>query len=233
MLSDEEAEEVRKKLLEQLENLPEEQQEQVELLRKQIKAASKEQLDNFIKAQVSRGRGGQGECIFCQIIEGKLETIRIYEDKEIIVILDLYPASLGHMLVMPREHYETLQEMPDALLSKIFLFVKAIIPSFLKVTQAKGFNIFVAQGEQAGQRVKHFCIHLIPRYGKDKVNFDWERLQVNKEELERLGGALRKEASKEITKKLEAEREKAEKKKREEEKSETEKIMRHIKRRLP
>lgn len=231
MLSDEEAEELREKLLEQLENLPEEQQKQTEILKKQIKNASKAQLEHFIRAQ-SRDMQSSG-CIFCQIIEGKLETVKIYEDREIIGILDMYPATVGHMLVMPKEHYENLKDVPDSLLNKIFLFIKAIMPAFLKTTEAKAANIFIAHGEEAGQRVKHFCVNLIPRYGRDKINFEWEKLQIDKNELEKLGAELRKEALRDITNKFEVEKQKAEMKKKEEEKSEAEKIMKHVKRRMP
>lgn len=231
MMSDEETEELREKLLEQLENLPEEQQEQAEQLKKQIEKATKEQLEQFVKSQQAAGVGGG--CIFCQIIGGKLGTIKIYEDSDIIAVLDIYPASLGHMLVMPREHYESIEEVPDALLNKIFLFIKGIVPSFLKITKAKALNIFIAQGETAGQFVKHFSVNLIPRHEKDKIAFAWNKLKVAKEELEVLGEKLRKEAAKEIESKIEAEREKETKERREKEESEAEKIMKHVKRRIP
>ena len=233
MFSDEEAEEIREQLLGQLDNLPEEQQEQAETLKKQIKNANNEQLEQFVKTQQKRGESGDNECIFCQIIEGKLETIKIYEDSDIIAVLDVYPASLGHMLVMPKQHLEKIEDISDVLLNKLFVFVKAIMPVFLKVTGAKAVNVFIAQGEEAGQRVKHFCINLIPRYGKDKVSFEWNKLKVDKKELEKLGEKLRKDAAREVGSKIEVEREKVAKVKRKEEEDENEKIMKQVKRRMP
>ncbi len=233
MFSDEEAEEIREQLLEQLDNLPEEQQEQAETLKKQIKSANNEQLEQFVRAQQKQHNDGENECIFCQIIEGKLDTIKIYEDSDIIAILDVYPASVGHMLVMPKQHLEKIENISDVLLNKLFVFVKSIMPVFLKVTGAKAANVFVAQGDEAGQRVKHFCINLIPRYGKDKVSFEWNKLKADKKELEKLGEKLRKEAAREIGSKLEVEREKIAKVKKKEEEDENEKIMRHVKRRMP
>lgn len=232
MLSDEEAEEIREKLLEQLENFPEEQQEQAEALKKQIKNANKEQLEQFI-LQMQRGSTEGKGCVFCQIIEGKIETIKIYEDKDIIAILDIYPASLGHMIVMPKKHYETLEGVPDDLLGKLFIFIKAIMPSFLKITKAEGVNVFIAQGEIAGQTVSHFSINIIPRQDKDKIAFGWNRLKVKKDELEEIGEKLRKEAAREITSKIAIEKEKEARKRKKEEESEAEKIMKHVKRRMP
>lgn len=230
MISDEEAEELREMLLEQLNKLPEEQQEQAEILKNQIKSMSKEQLEQFVRAQ-SQNQGNS--CIFCQIIEGKLETVKIYEDKDIIAILDIYPASLGHMIIMPKQHFETLEEIPDALLNKLFLFIKEIMPTFLKVTGAKATNIFIAQGELAGQFVKHFAINLIPRYENDNIGFGWKKTKVSKEELEKVAEKIRKEAEHKIREKIEAEKEKEAKKKIEKEATEAEKIMKHIKRRMP
>ena len=235
MISDEEAEKIRERLLEQITNLPEEQQEQAETLKKQIENASNEQLEQFVRAQTQRGQGegGELECIFCQIIEGKLDTVKIYEDAEIIAVLDIYPAAAGHMLIMPKQHFSVIEEIPDALLNKLFTFVKAVVPSFLKVTDAKGFNLFIAQGDSAGQRVKHFCVNLIPRRENDKISFEWAKVKVAKKEIEKLGEKLRKDAEKEMRGKLEVESAKVEKRRREEQESEIEKMMKHVKKRMP
>lgn len=236
MLNDEEAEEIREKLLEQMENLPEEHKDKSAILKKQIKNATNEQLEQFVRTQTqaqNKSDSHGSECIFCQIVEGKLETIKIYEDSDILAVLDVYPAALGHMLVMPKEHFESLSEMPDALISKLFLFIKALMPVFLRITNAKSFNLFIAQGDEAGQHVKHVCINLIPRFSKDKINFEWQRAKVEKKELEKLGEKLRKEAEKSVREKLEVDKEKAEKKKKVEDASEAERILRHTKRRMP
>ncbi|MEM4153131.1 MAG: HIT domain-containing protein [Candidatus Pacearchaeota archaeon] len=233
MLTEEQVEELRKRLLKQLELM--EETEQVMMLKEQIKNASKEELEEFIKSQmaVAKENVDDAGCIFCQIVKGKIETIKIYEDAEIIAFLDIYPASIGHVLIMPKKHFETIEEIPDILLSKLFIFIKTIMPSFLKITKAKGFNILISQGEKAGQRIKHFYLNLIPRYDEDNINLTWSQLKVDKKELEILGENLRKEALRELESKLEYEKTKAEKRKKAEEESEVEKIMKHIKRRLP
>lgn len=236
MLTEEQAEILKKRLLEQLESM--EETEQIKRLKEQIENASKEELEEFIQAQITANKGAveeieTEECIFCQLVKGKLETVKIYEDNEIMVVLDIYPASKGHMLIMPKNHYKTIEEVPDALLSKLFIFVKAIMPSFLRITKAKGVNIFIAQGEKAGQRVKHFYLNLIPRYDKDNINLTWSQSKIDKEELETLGEELRKEAEKELRTKLEAEKAKELKEQKEREEGEVEKILKHTKPRIP
>lgn len=238
MLTEEQAEILRKRLLKQLESM--EETEQLAKLKEQIENANKEELEEFIQLQMTAAKEAaegineiEEECIFCQLIKGKLETVKIYEDNEIIAVLDIYPASKGHMLIMPKSHYETIEEVPDALLGKLFIFVKAIMPSFLRITNAKGVNIFIAQGEKAGQRVKHFYLNLIPRYDRDNINLTWSQSKIEKEELEDLGEKLRKEAEKELRTKLEVEKEKELKKQKEREEREIEKILKHTKQRIP
>lgn len=235
MLSEEEAEKLRKQLLAQLENVPEEQAQQAEILKEQIKKATPEQLEAFIAQARAGAAGGAagGACLFCQIIEGKIETVRIYEDPDILCVLDLYPAAKGHMLILPKRHFQFIHEIPDALLNKLFIFAKTIEPILKDVVEAQGMSIYVAQDEAAGQRVPHFCINIIPRYKNDKISFDWPRQKAEKKEIEQVAEKLREKASKEVKQKFEFEVKKAEKKKKAEEASEAEKILRHIKPRMP
>jgi histidine triad (HIT) family protein len=226
MLGDEEAEEIRARLLEQLEKLPE---EQVKDLKKQVKHATPEQLEQLIKKQKDEG----GECIFCQIIGGKIETIKIYEDNDIFAVLDIFPAAMGHMIVMPKQHHKTIAEIPDNVISKMFMFIKTIEPVFLELTKADGLNIFIAQGQEAGQKVDHFAINIIPRHEKDGISFEWQRQKADKKKLETLGDKIREKAGKMVREKISKDIEKEIKKKKAEDESEAEKISRHVKRRMP
>jgi histidine triad (HIT) family protein len=227
MLNEEEAEEIRKQLLEQIGQLPKDQADKAEAF---IKSASAEQLEAF----VARMQGPQGgECIFCQIIDGKLETVKIYEDADILCVLDLYPATPGHVLVMPKKHFQFINEIDDTLLKKMALFVKTLEPILVASAKSKGVSIYIAQGELAGQRVPHFCINMIPRYTDDKLSFDWPKQKAEKEKLEEIASVLREKASKEVKSKIEVEVKKETEKKKAEEESEAEKIMKHVKRRMP
>lgn len=225
MLNEEHAKEIKKKLLEQLEKFP---ADQAADLKKQVEDASNEELEEFIKSQ-QKG----GECIFCQIVKGTVETVKIYEDNDILAVLDAYPASKGHVLVMPREHISFINEMPDSLSNKIFTFVKTIEPVLKEITGADAVSIYIAQGELAGQRAPHLCINLIPRYKDDKISFEWERQKAEKEQLEEIAKTLREKASKEVKTKLETEVKKEIEKKEKHEASEAEKISKHLKQRIP
>jgi len=237
-----EIENLRKKLLEQIEQLPE---EQAKSLREQIKNASTEQLETFVKAQMQmqsqkgqqgkqgKGEQGQGECFFCQLISGKIETTKIYEDNDILAILDIYPANLGHLIIMPKKHFQFIYEIPDAILKKIFVFAKIIEPIIMETTKAQGISIYIAQGQIAGQTVSHFSVNLIPRFEKDNVNLMWQKKKPTKKELEKLGEKIRKKAEKVVTENFEQERKKTDKKQKKKDSSEAQEIIKHIKKRIP
>jgi len=215
----EDIERIREKLLKELEKLPE---EQVKELKERIKKASQEELINMLNKL-------QPKCLFCQIINKEIETVKIYEDNEILAVLDLYPASLGHMLVMPKKHFQFIHEIPDGLLNKLFVFVKLMVPVLAEITKAEGINIYVAQGQLAGQTVPHFCINIIPRFRNDKIYFGWEKKKASKEELEKLAVQIREKA-RNVVEKREEEKSKQQKKK---EEKEIEDILKHLKQRLP
>ena len=200
MISEEQAEKLRKKLLEELEKLP---AEQTAKLKEQIKTASPAELEAFVKQQAKvakAGAEGTGECIFCQIIQGTIETIKAYEDDDVLAILDIAPAALGHVLVMPKQHVQFLFQLQDELLAKLSAVVKKLVPVIINVTKAAGLDIYAAQG--ANQKVPHLALNLIPRFPDDKLAFEWERKKVERKELEKI--------AQEISKRVEAEKERKE-----------------------
>ena len=200
MISEEQAEKLRKKLLEELEKLP---AEQTAKLKEQIKTASPAELEAFVKQQAKvakAGAEGTGECIFCQIIQGTIETIKAYEDDDVLAILDIAPAALGHVLVMPKQHVQFLFQLQDELLAKLSVVVKKLVPVIINVTKAAGLDIYAAQG--ANQKVPHIALNLIPRFPDDKLSFEWERKKVERKELEKI--------AQEISKRVEAEKERKE-----------------------
>lgn len=113
------------------------------------------------------------ECIFCKIAGGEIPAATIYEDEEFRVILDLGPASKGHALIIPKAHYANLYEMPDELAGKAMILAKKIITKMTEVLQCDGYNIVQNNGEEAGQTVFHFHMHLIPRRKEDHVGVTW------------------------------------------------------------
>lgn len=113
-------------------------------------------------------------CIFCKIAAGEIPSATIYEDEDFRVILDIEPASKGHALILPKEHYANLYELPEELASKVFVVAKKVVTAMTEVLGCDGYNVLQNNGEVAGQTVFHFHMHLVPRYKDDKVNIKWK-----------------------------------------------------------
>ena len=122
------------------------------------------------------------DCIFCKIAGGEIPSATIYEDKDFRVILDLGPASKGHALILPKEHYANLYEIPDELAGKAIVLAKKIITAMTEVLGCDGYNIVQNNGEAAGQTVFHFHIHLIPRNNEDHVGVTWTPGKLTEED---------------------------------------------------
>jgi histidine triad (HIT) family protein len=164
--------------------MPEQQlnEEQIKALQEKLKQMSPEELKEFQKKQ----------CIFCQIISGKVQSRKIYEDENAIAVLDINPSNPGHILIMPREHYSIMPQMPDDEVSHIFLVAKHLSNACLRALEAEGSNIIVANGITAGQRAQHFMVHLIPRKENDKLKFDVPQKNIPEGELQKIGKMLSK-----------------------------------------
>ncbi len=130
------------------------------------------------------------DCIFCKLANHIFDTNMIYEDNDFSVILDAGPATRGHALILPKEHYANLYEMPDGLLSKAAMLSKKMVTALTKKLDADGYNIVQNNGETAGQTVFHFHIHLIPRYKNDGQTIGWKPGKPSEEELRSLAKEL-------------------------------------------
>lgn len=113
-------------------------------------------------------------CIFCKIAAGEIPSATLYEDDDFRVILDIEPASKGHALILPKEHYANLYELDDAVAEKVLVLAKKMITKLTKIVGCEGYNIVQNNGSAAGQTVFHFHMHLIPRYKDDTVNVGWK-----------------------------------------------------------
>lgn len=108
-----------------------------------------------------------GHCIFCDLMRGAAEVSICYEDATTIAFLDIQPVNPGHLLVVPREHYETLQDIPAHVGTHLYQVAAKLIPVVLTASGATDMNIVVNSGVSAGQNVMHYHIHLIPRVKDD------------------------------------------------------------------
>jgi histidine triad (HIT) family protein len=123
-------------------------------------------------------------CIFCKIVNGDIPAATIYEDQSFKVILDLAPASRGHALILPKNHYANIYELDEETTKNAFALAKKLSEKMTKALGCDGFNIVQNNGTAAGQTVFHFHIHLIPRYEKDDANFGWQTHEITEDELE-------------------------------------------------
>jgi len=106
-------------------------------------------------------------CPFCEIVAGNIQARRIYEDEHVLAVLDINPASPGHLLIMPKKHIRTLAEAPLAMVVYLASVCKQLSWVALRALHAQGTDIILAQGEAAGQHAGHLFFHIIPRRDGD------------------------------------------------------------------
>lgn len=109
------------------------------------------------------------DCIFCKIAAGEIPSRKIYEDNDLIAIMDLSPTSKGHSLIIPKEHYTNIYDIDEELAGKVMKTAKKLATKMTVALNCDGFNLLQNNGETAGQTMFHFHMHLIPRY-KDADN---------------------------------------------------------------
>ncbi|MDY6777004.1 MAG: HIT family protein [Candidatus Nanohaloarchaea archaeon] len=115
-----------------------------------------------------------GDCPFCQIIDGKLESYTVYEDEDALAFLDVNPVSRGHTLVVPKVQAATLDELDGGETSALFNAVRKVESAVEEGLEPDGVNVLQSNGEAAGQEVFHVHVHVIPRYGEDGLEFSFE-----------------------------------------------------------
>jgi histidine triad (HIT) family protein len=109
----------------------------------------------------------QHTCPFCDLIHGAGEVSMCYEDSDVVAFLDIQPVNAGHLLVVPRAHFESLQDIPARLAMHLFEVAMELAPVVKQVAAADGLNIVVNSGAAAGQDVFHYHVHVIPRRADD------------------------------------------------------------------
>ena len=132
-----------------------------------------------------------GSCIFCKIINGEIASNIIYEDKDFMVILDRFPANVGHTLIIPKVHVANIYELNETLASKLFMLALKVAKVMKDDFEVQGLNILQNNGELAGQTVFHFHMHLIPRTEGDKVEMKWENLELSDKKFEEVTSLLK------------------------------------------
>ncbi len=124
------------------------------------------------------------DCIFCKIAKGEIPSSKIHEDKDVIAFLDIAPANKGHCLVIPKEHYETLADLPPELLRKTMDVCQKVAKALSLSLGTDGFNLFMNNGRAAGQLVAHAHFHIVPRFSTDGIRFEWPHKKYDDKEMQ-------------------------------------------------
>ena len=126
------------------------------------------------------------DCIFCKLSNGDIPTNALYEDDVVKVIFDLNPASKGHVLILPKNHFDDIYSMDDATAAHVFQVAVKVAKAMKETLGCEGLNIVQNNGEIAGQTVFHFHMHLIPRYEGDGVGLTWKPGTLTDEDREEI-----------------------------------------------
>lgn len=130
-------------------------------------------------------------CIFCKIAAGEIPSKTIYEDDRFRVIMDLGAASEGHALILPKDHYANLMELDEETASSVLPLAGKISRAMMKSLDCDGLNLVQNNGEEAGQTVMHFHLHMIPRYKGGNEVIEWNPGSPSAEELEETAAKIR------------------------------------------
>lgn len=125
-------------------------------------------------------------CIFCKILNGDIPSNNVFENENFIAILDAFPANEGHILVIPKKHFENIFEINEETLKEGYAIAKKIANSIKKSLNIENINILQNNGALAGQTVNHFHIHIIPRIENDNVVIKSEPINIDSERIKEI-----------------------------------------------
>jgi len=123
-------------------------------------------------------------CIFCKIAKKQIPTDILYENNKTIAFLDINPVNKGHTLVIPKEHYETIIDIPEDLLIEVIKTTKKISIALSKISD--GITIAQNNKKSGGQEIPHLHFHIIPRYKNDGLKYNWPTKKYKEGETQQL-----------------------------------------------
>ncbi|MGE4292211.1 MAG: HIT family protein [Desulfovibrio sp.] len=130
-------------------------------------------------------------CIFCKIVAGEIPCAKVHETENILVFLDIAPVNKGHVLVIPKRHYENLFELPEGIGNDLLAELKRVGSAVMTATDADGLNIGMNNHEAAGQLVMHAHFHLIPRFHGDGLTLWGQKSYAGQEEMNAFAEKIR------------------------------------------
>ena len=131
-------------------------------------------------------------CIFCRIAQKQVPASRVFEDERVVAFLDIRPLNEGHTLVIPKEHYESIFDIPQDLVAYLHGITKNVAIAVEKAVKADGISIIQQNGKAAGQEIFHLHVHVIPRYEGQKLSSTSKISEVDIRELSLTAEKIRK-----------------------------------------
>jgi histidine triad (HIT) family protein len=126
--------------------------------------------DNLSPEQIAKMQ--RENCIFCKIISGEIPSKKVYEDSDFVGILDINPAADGHVLLLPKQHFQILPQIPQEIVGNLGVACSNVSSKILRAFKCEGTSVFMANGAVAGQRAPHFMVHIIPRKENDDISLN-------------------------------------------------------------
>ncbi|MCL2643543.1 MAG: HIT family protein [Candidatus Bathyarchaeota archaeon] len=123
-------------------------------------------------------------CVFCKIVQKQAPSSVVYEDDFVMAFLDIRPACEGHTLVVSKEHFEGILDIPGELLGKVYQVSKVVAKAVVRALDADGVSVIQQNGRAANQVVFHLHVHVIPRHCGQKMKVDQELQTVGYNQLD-------------------------------------------------
>ena len=131
------------------------------------------------------------DCIFCKIVAGDIPVCKVLEDDAAVGFMDIGPVAEGHALLIPKEHYETIGDIPEDVAAAVLRRLPQLVAAVKTVTGCQGVNVLQNNGAIAGQLVPHVHFHVIPRTPGDEFHFNWPVSKYPEGVMEELGNKIR------------------------------------------
>jgi histidine triad (HIT) family protein len=133
------------------------------------------------------------DCIFCKIVAGEIPSTKIHETDRCLAFMDINPLTIGHALLIPKDHHETVMDMPDDLLGELIVAAKHLAGVMVNALDAGGINLLQSNGRTANQIIPHYHMHLVPRYDEFELKgMAWELKPGDLQEIGAVAEKIRK-----------------------------------------
>ena len=132
-------------------------------------------------------------CEYCELIEGKKPSHKLYEDDKVLCILADRPVTAGHIVVIPKQHAQIFEMLSDDIASHVMIIANKMSIALFESIKAQGTNIITQNGVPAGQEIPHFCVHVIARRENDGLMFEWLPKKLSDQEMGTIEMQLKEE----------------------------------------